>query len=280
MGSASIWGVWSNALGERQDPGPHPLLSAIKSVRSNCSGSRVKNIVVWRADHGDDVLEYLRDVESCSQHLFLVVSLQRALWPKAPSNLRVLPTAWIEEFDLPGENFMPKETVVWTKRRAQCVWRGQTSGVYSKHNNTGPRKFIVDALKEHPLADVKFSGPHLKSVSASGPMMSMRQQMRYQCIIAIDGWGYPGSLRWVLSSGSIPLIASKYHVGIMKHLRPYVHYLPLSLNGSDAARMVEFALSHKNRISMELMLTQLRRAVHEHITTENFRSTLMHQICD
>ena len=157
-------------------------------------------------------------------------------------------------------------------RTAKCVWRGVTSGTekvgggngYSaqyrkceadrvRGTHCGTRLSVLDALQppttrlggshdprmaESSLVDVGFSRsdlmgkwdrdhPHLLR-----PAMDEEAQAGYQCILVLDGWGWPGNLHWVLNSGSVPLVAANIYTGFQHELTPNVHYIPLALNGA------------------------------------------------
>jgi len=147
---------------------------------------------------------------------------------------------------------------------------------------TGPRASIVAALADEPSADVGFSQTHLPGVlRATKHALTPLQQAEYQCVVVIDGWGFPGNLRWALSSGAVPLIASQQHVGFFHHhFVPQKHYVPLRMDGSDAAEAVRRVVDPRNAHEMQTLLKRLATSVAQHFAPAKLRAGVRKAVCE
>lgn len=272
VGTDGITGIWAGGRVADLDA----MLVDISHKRPSTT------YIVSRCDSGDALMELHSSHRRAlleADVVMLVASLRRKFWLRLAPLVRVLPSPWTADYRAaPPPSDDPRaqrqqrhrqlQETSWADRQAQCVWRGMSSGIYqlseghvaagttARSGMAGVRLAVVDALKDSPLADVGFTSVHWPRTVGwpparlLKPRLDMGQQAAYKCVLVLDGWGWPGNLRSALGSGSVPLIASSEHVGFMSELQPYVHYIPLKADGSDALARVAEVLDPKNLKAM------------------------------
>ena len=197
----------------------------------------------------------------------------------------------------------------FTKRKPQCVWRGAASGIWdttprgkeeagrygsavcqlsssSNGSACGTRYAVVDALKGLPdeQCDVAFYKSAISHPEDYVPPALIRSKVRprelaeRQCLLVLDGWGWPGNLRWVLESGSVALIATTNHIGFFGELEPWGHYVPLAVDGSDAVERVQYVLDPRNRAVVAAMASKAQSFVKTQLTPKRMRGRLARMI--
>jgi hypothetical protein len=62
--------------------------------------------------------------------------------------------------------------------------------------------------------------------------MSIFDMSEYKITLIFDGWSWPSSIRWVLESGSIPIIFSDMTPGFLKHFVENDEYFTAKPDGS------------------------------------------------
>lgn len=165
------------------------------------------------------------------------------------SNLKLLPSCFTKHFYNLLEVHTPLSN--WDNKKDMAIWVGSTTGIYAENYYKGTRKNIYDVSKTSPSTIYfQFTNSHFlpnqTDISYTRETISINTQTEYKMIISIDGWGFPGSLCWVFHSGCLPVIVSDFKIGILKHLEPWVHYIPAKCDGTDIVDNVNWVLSNKH----------------------------------
>lgn len=119
--------------------------------------------------------------------------------------------------------------IPFDKKIKKIMWRGQ--GVPKCRADFF--KKIQTLPKTLPL-DIKITKEYKngKTIFYNENKLSIDEQNKYKYIIAIDGFGWPGNINWVLGSGSVPIIGSNHHVWFFKFLEPWIDYVPFEIVGT------------------------------------------------
>ena len=102
--------------------------------------------------------------------------------------------------------------------------------------------------------------------------MSQSEQSKYKSIMTIDGGGFPGNLEWVVLSGCVPVIYSKYVTGMQKDMVPWTHYVPVSEDLSDLETNIEWIF--KNDAKCETILKNLLKYTDTNLSINGIMSQL------
>lgn len=191
------------------------------------------------------------------------------------TNLKLLPSCFTKHF-----HQVPRiqgSLSNWDTKKDMAIWVGSTTGIYAENDYSGPRKHIYDASKTSPSTIYfQFTNSHFRpneaGISCKRGAISQDTQLQYKMIICIDGWGFPGSLRWVLHSGCLPVIVCNFKIGILEHLEPWVHYVPAKSDGSDIVQNISWVLSHKDEA--KTILENLHKRISETISPTFLRKEL------
>ena len=189
------------------------------------------------------------------------------------TNLKLLPTCFTSDFHSSSNISFSDD---WYAKKDKAIWVGSTTGIYAENNYQGSRRSIYNATKNNPNIFFQFTQSHFKQneggIIHKRCNISNNDQIHYKMIICIDGWGFPGSLRWVLHSGCLPVIVCNFKIGILKHLEPWVHYIPAKCDGSDIVQNVEWALQNKDKC--KLILENLHNTIKEMVNPSSFKKEL------
>jgi hypothetical protein len=94
------------------------------------------------------------------------------------------------------------------------------------------------------LADVGFTRSHITTERfVMKPEMTIRSQSEYKAVLVMDGWGWPGSIRWSIDSGSIPIVISQIELDLQRYLKDGVNCFIAAADGSNIADVVRKVLS-------------------------------------
>jgi hypothetical protein len=160
----------------------------------------------------------------------------------------------VKQFDTP-----------WEQKKNEAVWRGVMTGriylnskitlksfSFSEHCGLLPRcRFVRDYWNTTGF-NVGFSR-QLKSRNVDqehAPMikgeLDLSSLMKYKVIIIIEGNDISSGLKWALYSGSVVMMAppTKTSYAMEELLMPFVHYVPLKPDFSDASEKLNWVLSH------------------------------------
>jgi hypothetical protein len=79
-----------------------------------------------------------------------------------------------------------------------------------------------------------------------GKKLSRKHQLKYKAIIMIEGNDVASGLKWALMSNSVLMIPPPTLTtwAMEEFLEPWVHYIPLDPNLSDAEEKMQWVLDH------------------------------------
>jgi hypothetical protein len=150
----------------------------------------------------------------------------------------------------------------WEKKINGAVWRGVLTG-----NLTGllfnatdeelclgnPRcSFVLrhsnSTLVNAGLTDTrgKLTTDTVFGIPLTKPLLSMRQQLRYKVLISMEGNDVSSGLKWNLWSESVVVMAppTRTSWAMEELLEPWIHYVPMLPDASDAEEKVQWVLDH------------------------------------
>lgn len=148
------------------------------------------------------------------------------------------------------------DPIPFESKKFGVVFRGSCSSPYKSSDSKTSRYEIVLRNHLHPLADLGLTKLELY-VNGSGidreslrlldkGILTREEQMAYQLVLCIEGADISTSFGWVLASHCVAIhpYPFLYEVWYFKDLRPWVHFIPISLDGSDLADTIEWCRLH------------------------------------
>ena len=160
----------------------------------------------------------------------------------------------VQQFDTP-----------WEQKKNEAVWRGVMTGriylkskvtlesfSFSEHCSFLPRCRFVRDYWNTTSFNVGFSR-QLKSRNVDQEYeymikgeLDLPSLMKYKVIIIIEGNDVSSGLKWALYSGSVVMMPppTKTSYAMEELLIPWVHYVPLKPDFSDAIEKLNWTLSH------------------------------------
>jgi hypothetical protein len=153
----------------------------------------------------------------------------------------------------------------WEQKKNEAVWRGVMTGrirlnpkmilkpfSFSEHCSLLPRCCFVrdfwnttgfDVGFTHQLNSRYVDQEHSYMIKGKLELSSL---MKYKIIIIIEGNDVSSGLKWALYSGSVVMMAppTKTSYAMEELLIPWVHYVPLKPDFSDASEKLNWTLSH------------------------------------
>ena len=164
-------------------------------------------------------------------------------------------------------------------------WRGRASG-------TGLRRCLIDATIDKKGYDISLTSTYkhllldkrrpfigLPERVLARPHITINEQLMYKYLVVVDGNNVPSNCDWVFASGCTPILLSEYHFLLMDYAKPWVHYVPVSLDCSDLdvniqrARQCGEEIAHNAK---ELALRILTPASLQKIMRSNIATALSH----
>lgn len=181
-----------------------------------------------------------------------------------------------------------KYDVPWEKKKNSGVWRGLLTGkegeegvTFAKDCYRIPRCRFVQENLESKLVDAGVSY-QLKSlpidtVSEKNMIkgnMNLQCMLKYKVIIIIEGNDVASGLKWALYSRSVVLMAppTKTSFAMEEYLKPWVHYVPLKSDISNAEEMIRWIVENDEKarlISERATLFMHDLLFHEKSAAEN-----------
>lgn len=121
-------------------------------------------------------------------------------------------------------NVRIKDNIPFKKKKNSIVWRGRI------HGKT--RVKFLSEIKKIENFTIDIVSTTSKSIySADNNInvnyLSTQDQLKNKYILAIDGYGWPGSINWTLESKSCAFILSNNFVWYYELLEPWVDYVPI-----------------------------------------------------
>ncbi len=136
----------------------------------------------------------------------------------------------------------------YRQKKDMAIWRGASTGTTKTKGN---RTDLVNRFYEHTHSfDVGYS----KLITGNEPWAhlikgkkTLEEQFQYKFLICLEGNDVATGLKWMLQSNSVvmmpkPTISS----WLMEDtLQPFVHYIPLADDFSDAEERFDWAVNHE-----------------------------------
>lgn len=144
----------------------------------------------------------------------------------------------------------------WEKKKARAFWAGDMTGHMAGDSNlekclSNQRcKFVLEharsglidcGLTKHRLSSNVVNGTNIQTTSTS-----LKVIQSYKIIISLEGNDVASGLKWSLLSESVVLMPRPTQTSwaMEELLEPWVHYIPMSNDGSNAEEMVQWVLNH------------------------------------
>lgn len=143
--------------------------------------------------------------------------------------------------------------IPFAKKKMAVVWRGTTTGKSKDGFKFGeqPRTRLVRTWKgKRPDINVCYSavtqGKDKQCAGLVGKPMTMKQQLGYALVVAVEGNDVASNLKWILASNSVPVMPPpRFESWLLEsQLAPFVHYLPVRPDFADLAAALEWAKAH------------------------------------
>jgi hypothetical protein len=135
-------------------------------------------------------------------------------------------------------NFI-KDQIPYHKKKDMIVWRGA--------GNNPCRKRIAEKYYQDTRCNIGQTKPR-KGQAWEKDNLSIAEQLQYKFILCIEGRDVATSLKWVMSSNSLPLMAKpKYETWFMEgRLVPGIHYAEVKDDYSDMLEVMDYYLAHED----------------------------------
>lgn len=149
----------------------------------------------------------------------------------------------------------------WDHKYPYAVWRGQLTGTINavdsqiselEHCMTLHRCRLVYESHNSTLIQAKLTATRdkvpsiLNGVNMIGPTVTIRELMRNKALIMLEGNDVASGLKWALLSQSVVLMSPPKHTSwaMEELLIPWVHYIPLKEDATDANDKMQWVLDH------------------------------------
>lgn len=131
------------------------------------------------------------------------------------------------------------DPVPWSRKRPLAVFRGDIIGKQKR----------IDLFERHfdnPLCDLGVSNRYPRHPQWVKGFMSIREQLNYRYLIAIEGNDVASNLPWVMSSNTVAVMPRPQYETWFEQGRliPDVHYLAVKSDYSDLSERIEYCQSH------------------------------------
>ncbi|CAA6819138.1 MAG: LpsA protein [uncultured Sulfurovum sp.] len=134
------------------------------------------------------------------------------------------------------------DAIQFEDKKDLLVWRGKA---HQEH-----RKYFLNKFYTHPLCDVGqiVKRQDKENIPWEKPKMSLKEQLNYKFILAIEGNDVASNLKWVMSSNSLAFMTKpKYETWFMEGtLLPNHHYVLLKDDYSDLEEKIQYYSKHLN----------------------------------
>ena len=155
--------------------------------------------------------------------------------------------------------------ISWEDKIPKAIWRGTFSG---RHRATkDERRDIEKACQYIPRCnfvkrynttnDMIDAGFHFHMVKnemykwadencLTKDKMTIEQQLQYKILISLEGNDVSSGLKWMLLSNSVVMmpLPTRTSWAMEELLQPFVHYVPMAEDGSDAEEKVQWILNN------------------------------------
>ena len=152
----------------------------------------------------------------------------------------------------------------WADKIDMAVWRGQLTGAlegfdkqltdYENCQNMFRCKLVLEngnsTWIDAKLTTTRNRLPdEMNGVELVGKKVTIQDLMRYKGIIMLEGNDVASGLKWSLLSQSVVLMPPPKHTSwaMEELLKPWVHYIPLKDDASDAPEKMEWIVQHEEK---------------------------------
>ena len=147
----------------------------------------------------------------------------------------------------------------WEQKKNKAIWRGDLTGKYKGDtdlerclsnqrcsfvlDHAGSK--LIDAKVVHLLGVLKNS--NIGGIEVKERRVGINIIQKYKVIICLEGNDVSSGLKWMLQSKSVVLMPppTRTSWAMEELLEPWVHYIPMFPNGSNAEEMVRWALDNE-----------------------------------
>ena len=136
----------------------------------------------------------------------------------------------------------------YRQKKAMAIWRGTTTG---SRKTVGKRCDLVDKFHtnnehfdvgySHARHPEKTSADHIKGKK------TLEELLQYKFLICLEGNDVASGLKWMLHCNSVVMMPTPCvrSWAMEDTLEPFVHYIPLANDFSDAEERFDWAMSHE-----------------------------------
>jgi hypothetical protein len=136
-------------------------------------------------------------------------------------------------------NFV-RDEIPYREKKNNIVWRGA--------GNNQSRKSIAEKYYLDPRCNIGITKPRKGRAWEKDPL-TIKEQLQYKFILCIEGRDVATSLKWVMSSSSLPVMARpKYETWFMEgKLVSGIHYAEVKDDYSDILDVMDYYLEHEDK---------------------------------
>ena len=144
---------------------------------------------------------------------------------------------------------IPALDVEYRQKKDMAIWRGAPTG---KGKTKGTRRDLVNKFFDDPHHfDVGFITRTNKPDPGANLFKdgkTIAEMLRYKFLICLEGNDVASGLKWMLYSNSVVMMPKpSISSWLMEDmLEPFVHYIPLADDFSDAEEQFEWAMDHES----------------------------------
>jgi len=241
---------------------PTPLLAFFGDEEGLCEGESVEIPLIAKHRAGT-TKEYVDQVAGEFQENDCWKTARTPLqtaYHQEEYNNRLSPILWKLELvrhwnTLPGA--LRKDTR-WDLKKNAAFWGGDMTGEYEGETDlercqSNQRCRFVLEHADSELIDARLCYHHggltngtVNGVKIIREKVGVEVVQQYKVVISFEGNDVASGLKWMLQSESVVLMPppTRTSWAMEELLQPWVHYIPMFPNGSNAEQMVQWALDH------------------------------------
>lgn len=150
------------------------------------------------------------------------------------------------------------DPIRWNEKKNVLMWRGSTTGLLEAPDPARPRVNRIEVVQrwfeKSPLINIGFSNIVQLNESYSAQVapihtgsLSWENQLKHKYILAMEGNDCPSNLPHILASNSVAFLTYPIQWHCIEHgldLQPWVHFVPVALNGSDLLERVSHCIEN------------------------------------
>jgi hypothetical protein len=234
-----------------------PLVSSFGDIMAiDRNNNRVPLIGKWRKAMTRQELERLTSTSHCQDH---------------DLKAETAPVIWKLESIRHWDPIEPSilEDTAWEKKKASVTWRGAFTG--RAHHKTSDSKktelehcrqnqrcsFVLDHANSKLIdagldSTVGLISDVVSGVNITKGRLSMADIQCHKVIISLEGNDVASGLKWSLMSQSVVLMPTPTRTSwaMEELLEPWVHYIPMNDDGSNAEEMVQWVIDNDQKAKL------------------------------